>query len=252
MQPRILGIIPARYASTRFPGKPLVDIGGKSMIQRVVEQCRKATRLTDVVVATDDDRIAAHLTALGISYVMTAPDHPSGTDRCHEAYLRWCEQSGLRADFVINIQGDEPFIAPETINTLADLCVAGTELATLVKELKEEQDLFSTNTAKVVTSADGHALYFSRSPIPHLRGHEPATWLSKQVYYKHIGIYAYQVEVLAAITKLTPSKLELAESLEQLRWLEYGYRIRVGVTTSDSHGIDTPEDVKRVGERFGL
>lgn len=244
----ILGIIPARYASTRFPGKPLIDLAGQTMIQRVYAQCKAATLLTDVVVATDDERIAEHLKAHDIPYVMTSTEHPSGTDRCYEAYQNY----GKPFDFVINIQGDEPFISPATIDCLAALCQdRTTELATLVKPLTDYADLVAPTTAKVALGVDGHALLFSRLPIPMLRNvPDQADWLKHHEYYKHIGIYAYRTDLLAAITKLPVGVLERAESLEQLRWLEHGYRIRTAITTDDSHGIDTPEDVARVLARF--
>lgn len=251
--PLVIGIIPARYGSTRFEGKPLIDLAGKSMVQRVYEQCAQAQGLAGVWVATDDERIAQHLEEKGIPYVLTGTEHPSGTDRCHEAYSRLADL-GHKADFVINIQGDEPFIAPSTIEALVHLCLEpGTELATLVKPLTHAEDLTSANTAKVVLNTKGEALYFSRQPIPYQRAvPDVHDWLAHHDYYKHIGIYAYRTDVLAEITRLAVGKLEKAESLEQLRWLEHGYRIKTAVTTDDSHGIDTPEDVGRVLARFGL
>lgn len=250
MARQILGIIPARYASTRFPGKPLIDLGGKSMITRVYEQCKAATMLTDVVVATDDARIADHLVAKNIPFVMTAEHHPSGTDRCQEAYQNY----GKTVDYVINIQGDEPFISPETIDTLAGLCVHGTtEIATLVKPLTAYEDLIAPTTAKVALGTDGRALLFSRTPIPFLRNvPDQHDWLASHKYYKHIGIYAYRTDVLARITQLPLGILEQAESLEQLRWLENGYVIKTAITEDDSHGIDTPADVDRVLAHFWL
>ncbi len=238
----ILGIIPARYASTRFPAKALANIGGKSMIQRVVEQARQATSLSRVVVATDDERIRTHVAGFGGEVVMTSVHHQSGTDRCQEAV----QQLGVSADYVVNIQGDEPFIQPAQIDLLTSVLDGITELATLVKVIDDPQMLLSPNTAKVVLSATGNALYFSRHPIPYVRGQSVETWLTNHTYYKHIGLYAYRTDVLAQLTRLPPSSLERAESLEQLRWLENGYRIRTVTTDLDTHGIDTPEDLERV------
>lgn len=237
----ILGIIPARYASTRFPAKALVNIGGKTMIQRVVEQARQAASLSHVIVATDDERIRAHVADFGGNVVMTSVNHQSGTDRCQEAV----QQLGLSADYVVNIQGDEPFIQSRQIDLLASVLDGVTELATLVKAIDNPQTLFDPNAPKVVLSATGEALYFSRHPIPYLRGKPADTWLNAHTYYKHIGLYAYRTDVLAQLTQLPPSSLEQAESLEQLRWLENGYRIRTVITDLDSHGIDTPEDLER-------
>jgi 3-deoxy-manno-octulosonate cytidylyltransferase (CMP-KDO synthetase) len=237
-----IGIIPARYASTRLPGKPLVDLGGKSMIQRVVEQARQAN-LSRVIVATDDERILSHVESFGGEAVLTAPDHPSGTDRVFDAY----RQLGVVADCIINIQGDEPFIHPAQINALVALFEAEPrpELATLVKPVLSAQELFSPHLPKVVLDARGYALYFSRHPLPYQRQHEAAHWLGYHRYLRHIGLYAYRPDVLADITLLPPSSLEQAESLEQLRWLENGYRILTAETTLDTIGIDTPEDVER-------
>ncbi len=238
----ILGIIPARYASTRFPAKALANIGGKSMIQRVVEQARQATSLSRVVVATDDERIRGHVADFGGEVVMTSVHHQSGTDRCREAV----RQLGIKADYVVNIQGDEPFIQPRQIDRLASVLDGATELATLVKVIDDWQTLRNPSVPKVVLNIAGDALYFSRHPIPYLRDIPEETWLNAHTYYKHIGLYAYRADVLADIAQLPPSLLERAESLEQLRWLENGYRIRTVLTDLDSHGIDTPEDLKRV------
>ncbi|GAA4295989.1 3-deoxy-manno-octulosonate cytidylyltransferase [Nibribacter koreensis] len=236
-----LGIIPARYASTRFPGKPLIDLAGKSMIQRVYEQAQKSG-LTSVVVATDDARILSHVLAFGGKAVMTGEHHQSGTDRCYEAYT----QAGQEFDVVVNIQGDEPFIQPEQINKIIS-CFDQPEaqIATLIKPIQSQEELFNPNSPKVVIGAQQQALYFSRHPIPYLRGAEQYQWLQKHAYYKHIGIYGYRSGVLAELTKLAPSALEKAESLEQLRWLEHGYRIVTAVTELETIGIDTPEDVEK-------
>lgn len=249
---KFIGIIPARYASTRFPGKPLAMLGGKTMIQRVYEQV--AGLLDKAVVATDDERIAQTVRAFGGEVVMTSPDHRSGTDRCYEAYtLTSNREKEEKYDVVINIQGDEPFIQPEQIAAVRS-CFdeAETQIATLVKPFAPADGwkaLRNPNSPKVVVDGKMNALYFSRSVIPYLRGvEESGEWLSRHTYYKHIGLYAYRAEVLGKITRLPQSPLELAESLEQLRWLENGYRIRVAVTQQETIGIDTPEDLKRAEE----
>ena len=242
----ILGIIPARYASIRFPAKALADIGGKTMIQRVAEQARQARSLDRVVVATDDARIYDHVAGSGGEVVMTGTHHQSGTDRCQEVV----EQLGYAADYVVNIQGDEPFIQPRQIDLLATVLDGTAELATLVRRIDDEATLLNPNAPKVVLQQpDGRppeALYFSRHPIPYQRGRPVGEWLRHHTYWKHIGLYAYRTDILARITRLPPSSLERAESLEQLRWLEAGYRIRTVETDLDSHGIDTPDDLAAV------
>lgn len=240
---KILGIIPARYASTRFPAKALADIAGKSMVQRVYEQARKAGSLHEVVVATDHAAIFDHVQSFGGRVVMTSPDHPSGTDRCFEAY----GQVGADYDFVINIQGDEPFIQPEQIDTLASvLTSAGVQLATLVRRIDGPEALFDPNKVRVILNAFHEAIYFSRNPIPYVRGARPEEWLQQHTFYQHVGMYAYRPDILAEITRLPVSSLEKAESLEQLRWIENGYRIKTAVTPHESMGIDTPEDLQKV------
>lgn len=240
---KIIGIIPARYASTRFPGKPLIDIGGKSMIQRVYEQSMKTKSLSGVVVATDDTRIENHVKSFGGEVVMTSEAHQSGTDRCFEAIQKF----GNDADVVINIQGDEPFIQPEQIDLVASCFDSQTvQIATLVKKINSEQDLFNVNIPKVVISSNSNAIYFSRQTIPFLRGKETAQWLSNHTFYKHIGIYAYRTGVLAEITRLNPSLLELSEGLEQLRWLENGYSIKTKTTDFENVAIDVPDDLKKL------
>ena len=236
---QILGIIPARFASTRFPGKPLVDIAGKSMIQRVYEQAKKCIHLTEVIVATDDTRIYDHVLNFGGVATMTSADHQSGTDRCAEVALQHPQYN-----VIINIQGDEPYIDPEQISKVAS-CFnnADTQLATLVKKIQTEQELFNVNSPKVVINKLSEAVYFSRSPLPHIRGQEQRDWLSHFTYFKHIGIYGYRADVLQQVTKLPVSSLEKAESLEQLRWIENGYRIKVAETELETHAIDTPEDL---------
>ncbi|MCC8426687.1 3-deoxy-manno-octulosonate cytidylyltransferase [Mucilaginibacter sp. UR6-11] len=237
---QILGIIPARYASSRFPGKPLVDIGGKSMIRRVYEQAKKCDHLTEVIVATDDNRIYDHVIAFGGVAVMTGTNHQSGTDRCAEVAA-----THPQYQVVINIQGDEPYIDPEQITKLATCFNSpGVQIATLVKKVKTEQELYNPNTPKVIVTRQSEAAYFSRSAIPHIRGEEPQNWLEFYSFFKHIGIYGYRADVLQEITKLPISALEKAESLEQLRWIENGYRIKVAETELETYAVDTPEDLE--------
>ena len=216
----ILGIIPARYASTRFPGKPLAKIAGKSMIRRVYEQAKKCSNLAQVIVATDDERIFNHVAGFGGIAVMTSPEHQSGTDRCAEVALQHPAY-----DVIINIQGDEPYIDPEQISKLA-YCFEdpSVQIATLVKKIKNEEELSNINSPKVIINKFSEAIYFSRSPIPHLRGLRQVDWLKHFTYFKHIGIYGYRADVLQQITKLPVSELEKAESLEQLRWIENGFK----------------------------
>lgn len=239
---KILALIPARYASTRFPAKALADINGKSMIRRVYEQARQADSLSRVVVATDDERILAHVLDFGGEVVMTGTHHQSGTDRCQEALT----VLGESFDYVVNIQGDEPFIQPRQIDLLTSVLDSTTELATLVKAITDPQVLFNPNSPKVVVSQTGEALYFSRQPIPYQRDRPSADWLAHHRYFKHIGLYAYRTDILAQITQLAPSLLERAEALEQLRWLENGFRIRVVETDLESYGVDTPEDLLQI------
>jgi 3-deoxy-manno-octulosonate cytidylyltransferase (CMP-KDO synthetase) len=243
---KILGIIPARFASTRFPGKPLVDMGGKTMIQRVYEQVQKASTLTEAVVATDDNRIYDHVRAFGGNVCMTKSTHVSGTDRCFEALSL---QTSL-FDYVINVQGDEPFIQPEQIDLLGKRLDGRTEIATLVKAIEDPELLFNPNIVKAVVSKLSEALYFSRSPIPHIRNVPTDEWTTRHRFYKHIGMYAYRADVLEKITALEPGILEQAESLEQLRWLENGFRISIEETTAETIGIDTPEDLEKVKKIF--
>lgn len=242
---KFLGIIPARYASTRFPGKPLADIGGKMMIQRVYEQVRPC--LDDVWVATDDERIAEAVRGFGGQVVLTSDLHRSGTDRCLEA----SRTVGGDFDVVVNVQGDEPFIQPAQIEALKACFLQDprTKLATLVKPFTAKEGLealINPNSPKVVRNIKGEALYFSRSVIPYLRGVEPEHWLQIQTFYKHIGIYAYRTETLAEIAALPQSPLELTESLEQLRWIENGYTIQTAVTDIENLAVDTPEDLERI------
>ena len=240
---KFIGIIPARYASTRFPGKPLAMLGGKTVIQRVYEQASSV--LEEAWVATDDERIFNAVQAFGGRVVMTRNDHKSGTDRIEEA----AEKIGTDADVIINIQGDEPFIQPSQIETLKKLFEnAETQIGTLGKRFESMAAAESPNSPKIVCDKHGFALYFSRSVIPFVRGQEQSAWLEHFPYLKHLGLYAYRREVLKEVTRLPQSPLELAESLEQLRWLENGYRIRVGTTDVETVGIDTPEDLQRAEE----
>ncbi len=239
---KFIGIIPARYASTRFPGKPLADICGKSMIERVYIQASK--ELDDVAVATDDNRIADAVKAFGGNVVMTSAEHRSGTDRCYEAYRNLSSES----DVVINIQGDEPFIDPSQIAAVKQCFNSpDTAIATLVRRFDPARGfeaLFDNNTPKVVLDNDMNAVYFSRSIIPYVRNHDWKEWVDKATFYTHVGMYAYRADVLAQITRLPQSSLEIAESLEQLRWIQNGYKIKVGVTDCPTIGIDTPADLE--------
>ncbi len=245
----IIGIIPARYGSTRFPGKPLADIGGKSMIQRVLEQAKQATYLSKVVVATDDERIADAVRQLGEEAVMTRTDHPSGTDRCWEAYDRLVSDtliSGSSSDYILNIQGDEPFIDPAQIDELAVILDGMVELATQMASVESAQMLHDPKEAKIVINDQNEALYFSRSAIPYLWGVEPDQWHAHHAYHRHVGLYAYRADVLKKITQLPPSPLERAESLEQLRWIEAGYRIKLVATTYQTPSVDSPADIEKI------
>lgn len=244
---KFIAIIPARYASTRFPAKPLAMLGGRPIIERVYTQVAKA--VDDVAVATDDERIFSAVERFGGRAVMTSTEHRSGTDRCYEAF---CKMGG-GFDAVINVQGDEPFIQPSQIEAVKR-CFddPSTDIATLVKPFSEQDGLAALenpNSPKVVVDASGHAIYFSRSVIPYLRGVERSQWLSRHTFYKHIGMYAFRADALREVTSLPQSSLELAESLEQLRWLQNGYKIGVGISDVETIGIDTPEDLVRA-ERF--
>jgi 3-deoxy-manno-octulosonate cytidylyltransferase (CMP-KDO synthetase) len=240
---RILAVIPARFGSTRFPGKPLAIIQGKSMISRVLEQVRKSKEVEAVVVATDDVRIYDHIHSLGGAAVMTDSDLPSGTDRCAAVASLFPS-----AEIILNVQGDEPFIQPEQIDLLTATLRAQPhfQIATLAKKITHENTLFNSNVVKVVFSQSKEAIYFSRHPIPFVRGHEPIHWLQFQDFYKHIGLYAFRRDTLLSIAALQPSRLERAESLEQLRWMENQLRIAIGITTLESVGIDVPEDILRL------
>lgn len=240
---KFTAIIPARYASSRFPGKPLADMKGKPMIQRVYEQVKQV--INNVWVATDDERIRETVQSFGGNAVMTSAMHRSGTDRCHEAFNMVAKDS----DVIVNVQGDEPFIHPSQIKTLME-CFTDTsvQIATLVKPFRKEdgfEALFNPNSPKVVINKNQEAIYFSRSIVPYVRDFKHTEWLDKQTFYKHIGMYAYRSDVLPEITQLPQSTLEKVESLEQLRWIENGYKVKVGFTEVETIGIDTPEDMEK-------
>ena len=240
---KILGIIPSRYGSTRFPGKPLIDIDGKTMIQRVYEQCKKSSALSDVIVATDDNRIFDHVKSFGGNVVITSSSHESGTDRCAEV-VRKMDQS---FDVVINIQGDEPFINPEQINQLCSCFEdAKTDIATLIKKISSAEELFNPNRPKVDIDKNNFAKMFSRNAIPVLSNSIKEEWINEHVFYKHIGIYGYRSSVLSKISTLPVSPLEKKEHLEQLRWLENNYKIKVALTDFEAIAIDSPEDLEKI------
>ncbi len=245
---KILGIIPARWASSRFPQKVMADIGGKSMVQRVYEQALQASRLDAVIVATDHEKIAEHIISFGGKVSMTSPSHPSGTDRCRETL----DQQTEAYDYVVNIQGDEPFVQPQAINELADLLDGQTQLGTLVSEIHDASVLNNPNMMKVIFNTRREAIYFSRTAIPYLRDVPAEQWLQRHTFYKHVHLYAYRADILQEITELPVSSLEKAESLEQLRWIENGYRIKVGVTQHESLSVDTPADLERAKQHMGI
>lgn len=242
------GIIPARYQSTRFPGKPLVLLNGKPIVQWVYENASKA--LDEVYVATDDERIFNAVEAFGGKVVYTSAHHQSGTDRCAEAAIELSQR--IPIDVVVNIQGDEPFIRLEQIEGLkACFDSPSTEIATLIKPITSEEEIFNINRPKVVINQQQEAMYFSRSPIPYVRGYAQAEWLGLSNFFSHIGMYAYRYDILLELTKLPVGRLEKAESLEQLRWLENGYRIKTARTTFENIGIDTPEDLEQAKKLLG-
>jgi 3-deoxy-manno-octulosonate cytidylyltransferase (CMP-KDO synthetase) len=238
----VIGVIPARYDSSRFPGKPLVDIGGKSMIQRVYEQCSKSTSLNKLIVATDDQRIADHVKLFGGNVTLTSINHQSGTDRCAEVANNYPE-----FDFLINIQGDEPMINPDQIDLLCK-CFENpnASIATLVKKISSNEELFNENTPKVILNKNNEAILFSRTAIPFIRGKAKENWIEHYTFYKHIGIYGFKTETLKNLNNLPLSALESAEALEQLRWIENGYRIHTAITDKESQAIDTPQDLEKL------
>jgi 3-deoxy-manno-octulosonate cytidylyltransferase (CMP-KDO synthetase) len=239
------GIIPARFASTRFPGKPLVDIFGKPMIQHVYEISKTVFEI--VYAATDDKRIFDAVVNFGGNVVMTSENHKSGTDRCSEAVEIIQKQLNRKIDVVVNIQGDEPFIAKEQLETIKKLFFDNQiQIATLIKKFADDEDIFNPNSPKVVISNTNEALYFSRSPVPFVRNSEKEIWQKQFTFFKHIGLYAYRTEILKQLAVLPQGNLEKAESLEQLRWIENGYRIKVAQTDIENHAIDSPDDLKRL------
>ncbi len=240
--PTVLAIIPARYASTRFPGKPLVEISGKSLLQRTYEQVCKVKAWADVLIATDDERIEQAAKAFGAKVVMTSPNHLTGTDRCAEVLAKY----GKAVDYVVNIQGDEPFIEPAQIEALLSGFSQKPELVTLIKKITDLGTLFNPNSPKVIIDAKQKAIYFSRQTLPYFRTVPQDQWLNKGIFYKHIGLYAYRSDILPQLAQLSPTPLELAESLEQLRWIENGYQIQTVETSIETIGIDTPEDLERI------
>jgi 3-deoxy-manno-octulosonate cytidylyltransferase (CMP-KDO synthetase) len=240
---KVLGVIPARYASTRFPGKPLAEIHGKSMVRRVYEQVKKSASVHRIVIATDDDRIVQHARTFDAEVVLTSPRHPSGTDRCAEVL----EKMEETFDVIVNIQGDEPFIQPGQIDAVVECFHQDTvDIATLIKQIDSTEELFNPNKVKVVTNRWKEAMYFSRHPIPYCKTADPEHWLQHCTYYKHVGMYAYRRAVLKLISSLSPSATELTESLEQLRWIENGYTIRTIETTFESPAVDTPKDLEYI------
>ena len=242
-----LGIIPARYASTRFPGKPLAILDGKTIIHRVYQQCQLCDSIDELIVATDDERIAGHVHNFGGLAVMTRADHVNGTSRCAEALKNYELISKIAYDVVINIQGDEPYIHPDMINKVVSLFNdPNTRIGTLVKRIHSEEELFNPNVVKVLSDKNNKAMIFSRNPMPYNRDVEKGSWLKKTEFYKHIGLYGFRKDTLIEVTKLKPSRLELAEKLEQLTWMENGYPVTVDYTDHDSAGIDTPEDLLKL------
>jgi 3-deoxy-manno-octulosonate cytidylyltransferase (CMP-KDO synthetase) len=239
---KTIGIIPARFASSRFPGKPLARLHGKTIIERVYEQASKAKSLDEVIVATDDQRILDHVYSFGGQVQMTSSLHQSGTDRCAEVVV---DMEGV--GIVVNIQGDEPFIAPDQIDLVTSSFSLNSEvsISTLAKKIDDIDAVHNPNTVKVTFSRQQKALYFSRSSIPHLRGVPKEDWLQKGTFYKHIGLYAYRADVLKELSQLSPSGYEQMESLEQLRWLQAGYAIHINITDQETIGIDTPEDLEK-------
>ena len=246
---KVLAVIPARYASTRFPGKPLALLGGKPVIAWVWECVASLTTLNKAVIATDDGRIAKAVTAFGGKAMLTNSSHHSGTDRCGEVLER-LRAAGEEYDVVVNVQGDEPFVKPRQLESLiACFDNSDTQIATLMTTIHESEELLSPNNVKVVCDQEDRALYFSRQPIPYLRGVAPEEWLQNHTYYKHVGIYAFKASVLKELVALPQSALELSENLEQLRWLENGYSIKVCRTKVGNMGIDTPEDLE-IAEQY--
>jgi len=244
---KVLGIIPARWASTRFPGKPLIMLGDKTMIHRVYEQTAKV--LNNVVVATDDKRIVEEIEKFNGQVVITSDKHQSGTDRCAEALELYQQKVNDTFDIVVNIQGDEPFIQPEQIQQVVDCFDENTQISTLIKKITDNEALFNANNPKVILNKKNEALYFSRATIPYVINDKKENWLEKYTFYEHLGLYGYKSSVLRELTMLKPSMLELSESLEQNRWLENGYKIKVAESEFENISIDTEEDLKNIIEK---
>jgi 3-deoxy-manno-octulosonate cytidylyltransferase (CMP-KDO synthetase) len=248
ISPRVIGIIPARFDSTRFPGKPLVSINGTSMIQRVYEQAKKSNGLTKVYVATDDERIEAHVNAFGGNVLMTSSKHRTGTERVSEVVERLQQHDpGHPWDVVVNIQGDEPYINPVQIDLLIDsFRDKDVQIATLIHQIQSVTELTDPNVIKVITDKTNRAICFSRAALPYMRGVDVNEWIQHHTYFKHIGLYAYRSQVLEIISRLKPSPVEIAESLEQMRWIENGFSIHTEITDIDSVSVDTPEDLLKL------
>ena len=239
---KVLGIIPARYESSRFPGKPLIDIDGKSMIQRVYEQAKKSSLINKLIVATDDSRIYDHVLSFGGDVMMTSANHTSGTDRCGEVIKEYVD-----FDIAINIQGDEPLIKPEQLNSVLEMFKdKNVQIGTLIKKLTNIDDILNPNRIKVVLDKDQNGIYFSRSPIPFIANVDQSKWLLKARFWKHIGIYAWRIETLKELLDLEKTELEKVESLEQLRWIYNGYKIATVETTIETPNIDVPQDLAKV------
>lgn len=248
---KAIAIIPARYASSRFPGKPLAHIDGMSMIERVYKQVKQCKDLDSVWVATDDDRIAEHIKSFGGSVCLTSPDIPNGTQRCYAAYMQGIEKGLEDTDIIINVQGDEPYIAPQAIdsviNVFKKLDHEKKDIVTLIKKIEDSESLFDPNVVKVVVSEKGKALYFSRQAIPFQRDTaEKTQWVKNSIYYKHIGLYAYKIGVLKTLVDLPQGKLEKVEKLEQLCWIEQGFNIHTSETPYESLSVDVPEDIEKL------
>lgn len=245
---QVIGVIPARYESSRFPGKPLVMINGMSMIRRVYEQALKCKNLSKVIVATDDERIEEHVNSFGGQVMMTAPYHRSGTERVSEVVEKLYKNNPEHTyEVAVNIQGDEPYIDPNQIDSLISYFrEEEIQIATLIHEINSQDELLSPNVVKVIIDKNRKAITFSRAPIPFMRGVETDRWLNHHTYYKHVGLYAYRTQVLEIITRLKPSPIEMVESLEQMRWIENGFFIHTLLTNSDSISVDTPEDLLKL------
>ncbi len=244
----VIGIIPARYASSRFPGKPLVNINGKSMLQRVYEQAKMANLLNEVIIATDDERILNHVKEFGGIAINTSTEHVSGTDRCYEAYCNYAKHF----DYVLNIQGDEPMLNPEQINELCRVADGNTEIATQMIRCKSYEELFDKGEVKIVLNTTNEAIYFSRSVIPAIKNSDEKEWHLNFPYQRHVGMYMYKSTILKEISSLKPTLLEKAESLEQLRWIENGFKIKCIQTNYESHCIDTPQDLEKIIKLFSI